>query len=144
MKGSRSLIFHDLRIFVFIITCSLSFYSCSKIDLYEKIVPIPAHQWKGSFKPAFNFNITDTTSAYQLFLIVRHTNKYNYNNLWIRIRTSSPGGSLSAAEYELPLATNEKGWLGTEMGVFNSCVIAIIKFCCCCCNWNCLRTSRYI
>ena len=115
LKGSKCSIFRTLCNFFFTLLLILSLQSCNKIDLFEKVVPIPGHQWKGTYKPVFKFSITDTTSPYQLFLIVRHTNKYNYNNIWIRMRTSSPDSTVSSAEYELPLATNEKGWLGTGL-----------------------------
>lgn len=98
-----------------LITLTLCFSSCTKIDLFEKIVSIPAQKWDNKFKPSFSFVISDTTVAYQLFVILRHTEKYNYTNLWIKLHTKSPDATQSNAQYELPLATNEKGWLGTGM-----------------------------
>ncbi len=91
-------------------------FSCTKINLYEKVTAIPKHKWHSKFKPAFKFNISDTTSAYQLFLIIRHNEKYNYNNLWINLYIIEPGTAIAnKVQYELPLATNERGWLGTGM-----------------------------
>ncbi len=52
---------------------------------------------------------------YQLFFVVRHTEKYNFNNIWINLYSQPPGDTLHKARYELQLATNEKGWLGTGM-----------------------------
>ncbi len=77
---------------------------------------ISGHQWQSSFKPGFKFNITDTTAPYQVFIVFRHNDKYNYNNLWINLYTLAPGSHTpEKAQYELPLATNEHGWLGTGM-----------------------------
>jgi gliding motility-associated lipoprotein GldH len=89
--------------------------SCQRVDLYEKVVTIPKNKWASSYKPSFTFSINDTTTAYQLYLIIRHNEKYNYNNIWLNLYTKSPEGTISKAPYELPLATNEKGWLGTGM-----------------------------
>lgn len=90
--------------------------SCITIDLYEKVVSIPGHSWKSGYKPKFTFTIKDTTVPYQVFLILRHNEKYNYNNIWLNLYTVSPGEKKPAkAQYEIPLATNEKGWLGTGM-----------------------------
>ncbi|ANE51995.1 gliding motility lipoprotein GldH [Flavisolibacter tropicus] len=89
--------------------------SCTRINLYEKVVSIPDHEWKNSFRPTFSFEIKDTTVPYQLYVILRHNEKYNYNNIWVNLHTKSPDGTVSKAQYELPLATNEKGWLGTGM-----------------------------
>jgi gliding motility-associated lipoprotein GldH len=106
-----------IRLFIglLLVTGSVWLSSCTKIDLYEKVATIPDHEWKGSFRPSFTFEITDTTAPYQLYVILRHNQKYNYNNIWVTLHTKSPDGTVSKAQYELPLATNEKGWLGTGM-----------------------------
>ncbi len=93
----------------------VSFFSCTTIDLYEKVAPIPKHEWSSAFKPQFTFTITDTARPYQLFISLRHNNKYSYNNIWINLHTKTPDGTVAKAQYELPLATNERGWLGTGM-----------------------------
>lgn len=90
--------------------------SCTTTDLYEKSVSIPGHSWKNSFKPSFDFTIKDTVSPYQLFLILRHNDKYNFNNIYINLYARQPGrDSVQKIKYDLLLATNEKGWLGSGM-----------------------------
>jgi gliding motility-associated lipoprotein GldH len=101
--------------------CSLSLVailflsSCNTIDLYEKIVAIPEHSWKSTFKPQFKFEIKDTTSPYQVFVVLRHNEKYNYNNIWLNLTMQAPGQAPQKFMLELPLATTDKGWLGTAM-----------------------------
>ena len=97
-----------------IVACTLLIASCTTIDLYEKNVTIPGFRWKSSYKPEFTFSISDTTAPYQLFLVLRHTEKYTYNNIWINLYSQPPGDSVHKASFELQLATNEK-WLGTGM-----------------------------
>ncbi len=93
----------------------LGYAGCKRIDLFEKVISIP-QEWSTSFKPVFSFTISDTTSPYQLFVILRHTNKYNYNNIWLNVYTRGPGDQFAnKVLYELPLATNDKGWLGTGL-----------------------------
>lgn len=105
-----------LRTSYILLITSYIISSCSSIDLYEKTVAIPGHSWKAGYKPAFTFTIKDTSSAYQLFLILRHNDKYNYNNIYINLYTQQPGqDSLQSARYDLRLATNEKGWLASGM-----------------------------
>lgn len=101
-------------LFAALTTCLLA-TACTTIDLYEKVEPIPGHSWKSTYRPSFTFTIKDTTAAYQLYVLVRHNNQYNYNNLWVNLHTQSPDGTVSKAQYELPLATAGKGWLGTGM-----------------------------
>lgn len=103
---------NNFRWLVFISCLS---YSCTTIDLYEKNIPLPHHEWESSFVPEFHFTIKDTTALYQLYFIIRHTEKYNYNNIWINLYSRPPGDTLHKASYELLLATHEKGWLASGL-----------------------------
>ena len=104
-----------IRSIFFLVPCTLCLVSCTTVDLYEKTISLPDHEWKGDFKPEFDFIIKDTTSLYQAFFVIRHTEKYNYNNIWINLYSQPPGDTLHKAQYELVLATNEKGWLASGM-----------------------------
>ncbi len=101
--------------FILILVSHL-FTSCTHIDLFEKSVTIPGHAWKNSYKPVFTFTIKDTSAAYQLYFIIRHTDKYNYNNIYINLYAKQPGtDSAQKVRYDLRLGNNEDGWLGTGM-----------------------------
>jgi gliding motility-associated lipoprotein GldH len=108
--------FKEIRFFLLIaILSQLTALSCTTIDLYEKSVTIPWHAWKNSFRPTFEFDIKDTSSHYQLFFILRHNEKYNYNNIYINLYAQVPGqDSTIKIQKDLVLATNE-GWKATAM-----------------------------
>jgi gliding motility-associated lipoprotein GldH len=89
--------------------------SCTTVDLYEKTVSLSNHEWRSDYKPEFNFTIADTTSLYQVFFVIRHTEKYNYNNIWVNYYYQPPNDTLHKEAREFQLATNEKGWLATGM-----------------------------
>jgi gliding motility-associated lipoprotein GldH len=93
----------------------LALTSCDTIDLYEKTVPLKDHQWQSSYKPEFRFTVKDSTQPYQLFVVLRHNEKYNWNNMWVNLEAEMPGAPKKVFKLELPLATNDKGWLGTAM-----------------------------
>lgn len=93
----------------------LVFASCNTIDLYEKTKAFPSHEWKGSDKPSFTFEITDTISSYHIFLVFRHTDAYNYNNIWMNVTTVPPGDTATTQPLDLRLADNKNGWLGSGM-----------------------------
>ena len=101
--------------FLQLTACILFLSSCNTVDLYEKTVPIPRHEWSSSFKPQFKFTIKDTTVPYQVYIIIRHNDRYNYNNIWVNLYTQAPGDTVQKVQYELPLASKEKGWLGSAM-----------------------------
>jgi len=115
MKGLLKIFNTQFKGSLIILLVSFSFTSCTTVDLYERTVSLPDHEWKSTNKPEFNFTITDTTVLYQVFFVIRHTEKYNYKNIWVNYYYQPPNDSLHKEMREFELATNEKGWLGTGM-----------------------------
>lgn len=110
MKRNRQ--FHILTLSVLI---SSFLASCTTVDVFEKNIVIPDHAWSSQFKPSISFDITDTASLYNIYLVVRHTDAYRYKNIWVNITAQPPGGTSTSQSLELQLATDSKGWLGTGM-----------------------------
>ena len=105
-----------LRISYFVLFTSYLFISCTTIDLYEKTTAIPGQAWANNFRPSFDFTIKDTSALYQLFLVLRHNEKYNYSNIYINLYILAPGQDTTIKiQRNLTLATNEKGWEATGM-----------------------------
>jgi gliding motility-associated lipoprotein GldH len=100
------------KIFLFFIISS--FVACDTIDIYERNVTIPGFKWKSSFQPGFSFTIKDTTSPYQVFLVLRHNEKYNYNNIWVNFYSQPPGDTLHKLPFEAVLADKDR-WLASGM-----------------------------
>jgi gliding motility-associated lipoprotein GldH len=98
-----------LLVFVSFIT------ACETIDVFEKNVSIPNHEWSNSFRPEIAFEISDTASLYNIFIVLRHTDAYRYKNIYMNIYTQVPGNPVSKARVDLQLATDDKGWLGSGM-----------------------------
>lgn len=98
--------------YLLIACCLLPIASCMKIELFEKNATIPNQQWKWDYKPEINFNITDTTSAYNIYISLRHTEAYEYRNLWLFVSTKLPGDTAYKKErFELPLQSPGGKWL---------------------------------
>ena len=98
-----------------VLIVSLCFTACTKLDEFEKNSIIPQNQWLYTFKPSFDFEIKDTTASYNLYVVLRHTDAYRYNNIWLNIGTQSPGDSTRYQKFELRLGSDTKGWEGTGM-----------------------------
>lgn len=98
-----------------IIFLSTLFASCIKIDLFEKQSQIPSQQWYYNNVPQFTFNIEDTSSLYNVYIVLRHTDLYQYNNIWLRVGSTSPSDTVHYQNINLRLATDSKGWEGTGM-----------------------------
>lgn len=102
------------RVFVLALF-SIYLIACNKIDVFEKNVAIKDHEWKSGFTPALTFDILDTTSAYNLYIVLRHSDAYDFNNIWLKCTVIFPDSSKKSQQYNLPLATNDNGWLGSGM-----------------------------
>lgn len=93
----------------------LFIFSCTRIDLFEKVTPIANHEWKSNYSPRFVFDIKDSLAFYQPYLILRHNDKYNYNNIWLHVFIKSPDNKVQKFQIEKVLATNTSGWLASGM-----------------------------
>lgn len=83
-----------------------------KIDVFEKDIQIPGHQWNWNFQPEINFNITDTAVAYNIYITLRHTEAYEYRNLWLLVSTKLPGDTAYKKDrIELPLQSPDGKWI---------------------------------
>lgn len=108
--------FNPFRLLVVAALIVLGVASCTTIDLYEKSVAVPNHAWSHDFRPSFDFVIKDTTTPYKIFLVLRHNEKYNFNNIYVNLLVKGPRqDSVSKVQRDLRLADNDKGWLASGM-----------------------------
>lgn len=89
--------------------------SCNSAGVFERNISIPSHKWDRAFKPEISFDISDTTSLYNIYITLRHTHAYKYSNIWLNVQFQLPGDTISRQRVNVLLATNDKGWLGTGM-----------------------------
>jgi gliding motility-associated lipoprotein GldH len=98
-----------------IIGVSLWLVACTQLDVFEKNIVIPKNQWQYSLKPSFDFIIKDTAASYNIYIVLRHTDAYRFNNIWLNLGTQSPGDTTRYQKFDLQLGTDAKGWEGTGM-----------------------------
>ncbi|MEO5967734.1 MAG: gliding motility lipoprotein GldH [Ferruginibacter sp.] len=103
-----------IRIIIFAFFIS-TLFSCRQIDVYEKNTPIPKYEWNNSFAAKGSFIISDTTSLYNIYVTLRHTDAYAYNNIWLQIGLKNPGDTLRYQRVDLSLGNDQNGWEGTGM-----------------------------
>ncbi|MBS1620389.1 MAG: gliding motility lipoprotein GldH [Bacteroidetes bacterium] len=106
----------QIKTSLFLITTTVLFFvSCTTIDLYEKDVNLPQHQWKSSFKPVFTFDIKDTTVPYRFFLVLRHTEKYSFTNIYLNLYIKAPGSDSTIKIRQSLMLADNNGWMGSGM-----------------------------
>ena len=101
-------------VYLFLASCLL-IISCTTVDVFEKNIAIPGHEWRSSFKPEIVFDIKDSIAEYNIFAVVRHSDAYRYKNLWMNVYIEPPGDTIRKQQLDLQLATDDKGWLGSGM-----------------------------
>lgn len=85
---------------------------CGQGSVYEKTYEIPPPGWTYADTLDFGFDITDTTAIYNLYLDVRHSPEYDYQNLYVRLHTRFPSGQRIGETVSLELADKTGAWLG--------------------------------
>lgn len=88
---------------------------CRQIDLYENNTSIPNYSWRTSFIPQGSFEIKDSSSFFNIYVVLRHTDAYKYNNIWLNVGLQSPGDSMYYQKVELTLGSDASGWEGVGM-----------------------------
>jgi gliding motility-associated lipoprotein GldH len=101
--------------YIFTFTAVLFLAACHQVDLYEKNGNIPQYNWKQDYKVTGSLLIKDTASDYNVYVVLRHTDAYKYNNLWLDIGLQAPGDSIQYKKINLSLGSDAAGWEGTGM-----------------------------
>lgn len=90
--------------------------SCKQqVGVFEKNTTIPSFSWKKNIAATGTFSITDTLGSYNIYLVLRHTDAYQYNNIWLNVGLKSPGDSIYFQKVNLSLGNDANGWEGTGM-----------------------------
>jgi gliding motility-associated lipoprotein GldH len=87
--------------------------SCSKMGVYEQTVFFPEHNWKSADTASFTFQVEDTSSLYNMYIILRHEDAYGFKNIWLNIHVKDADSSYTIKR-EFQLADN-RHWLGSAM-----------------------------
>ena len=99
---------------LFIVVLVVGLVSCGKIDLFEKQAQIPSQEWLYNYIPEFDFYIEDTAALYNIYLVLRHTDLYAYNNIWVRIGSRAPEDSVTYQNLNIRLVEGAS-WKGVGM-----------------------------
>lgn len=89
--------------------------SCDKKMVYDRYESFP-NQWERDSLARFTFKAPDTIQDYNLFINLRNTSEYNYNNLFLIARLTFPNGRVVGDTLEYRMANPSGEWLGTGFG----------------------------
>ena len=95
---------------------SLSFFlllsSCEESRVFDKNISTTGDGWDYGDAKSFEVTIADLSSAYNMFINVRHTDQYPYNNIWIRVTTIYPDSTRKENRMNVQLTGPDGKWNG--------------------------------
>jgi len=88
--------------------------SCDSNRVFDQYQSIP-NQWHKDSVISFKTEAPDTTSIYNLFINLRNTNSYKYNNLFLIVEMNFPHGKIIKDTLEYKMARPNGELLGTGL-----------------------------
>ena len=95
---------------------SILFVACTSNDVYFQYKSVTPKGWSKDSLLTFDINITDTTSAYDVYVNVRNRGEYPYQNLWLFLSKTAPDSIQTKDSIECYLADQHGKWLGSGIG----------------------------
>lgn len=93
------------------------FSSCKEEGVvYNDFFKVDNSTWKHEDKISFNFNIADTTIAYDVYLQIRNTKAYNWANIFLFSDINYPNSRTRRDTFEFYLTDQKGHWLGNKSG----------------------------
>ncbi|MCD2423838.1 gliding motility lipoprotein GldH [Niabella pedocola] len=100
---------------VILIISVILVFSCKHIEVRERVADIPRHEWSKKKPAVIELDVADS-ATYQLYLILRHTQQYRYNNLVASISIKDTSGHpLSTFRVNASLVTPSGKWGGSNI-----------------------------
>lgn len=95
-----------------LIALSLLFFSCGPEVIYEKKLDLPDSGWTYTDTLHYEFDITDTSKLYNLFLDINHLKDFSSQNLYVKIHTGFPDGNRTDQVLSIDVFDKIGRWLG--------------------------------
>lgn len=99
-----------------LVIVSILLVACQSDVVYTKFVSLPTNGWHSDSTLCFNAKITDSISDYNLVVTMRHTDKYDYQNIWLFVDLMQDTLLLRRDTVNAILADKQGNWYGA--GVF--------------------------
>lgn len=87
----------------------LLFATCDSNRLFEQNHDFSSGCWIAGERPAFSFEISDTTSAYNLYINIRNDSDYPFSNLYFTYRLSDTARVLQEKLHSADLFDRKTG-----------------------------------
>lgn len=100
------------KILFLIVFVFLAFTACDSKRVYDTYKSVP-NQWHKDSIINFNFQAPDSINTYNLFVNLRNTNRYPFNNLYLIVEMDFPNGKVVKDTLQYKMAKPNGELLGT-------------------------------
>lgn len=100
-----------ISLYSVLLIAMLVFTQCESPHFYQEQKSV-GEKWNKDSTVTFNFEIKDTTEAFNLSFLVRNTNEYPYSNFYIFTKLIDPKGQEFTDTLQYYLAMPDGEWVG--------------------------------
>ncbi len=90
--------------------------ACKNNNVYFHYHSVNPDAWNKDSIYVFDIEIPNIVSSYNIYINVRNSPDYSYQNLWLFVNEISPDESVNKDTIEFYLADHKGKWLGTGAG----------------------------
>jgi gliding motility-associated lipoprotein GldH len=90
--------------------------SCDRSVVYSDSRAFEGEIWHATDPTSFSFFVSDTVSAHEIHLNIRHSEAYPFRNLYLFVENNHPNGRLVVDTLECYLADELGRWYGRGFG----------------------------
>jgi gliding motility-associated lipoprotein GldH len=101
---------------VLLLVAGLLFASCNKNVVFTEYKTFNNSEWALKDKAVFDVEIKDTQTLNNIYLMVRHSEVYQFSNLIVFVTTKYPDGKVLTDTMNVILANDKGEWLGSGVG----------------------------
>lgn len=97
---------------VLLATISMLLLSCQSGVIFTEFQSLPLCGWEADSVRVFSPNLTDSIGDYQMQIMLRHTDRYAYQNLWLFVDIKCDSICLRRDTIEVMMANDHGEWYG--------------------------------
>ena len=97
---------------------SLLLVACQQNVAFSTFESVPVNGWKAASMVVFYPLVEDSTADYQMQIIIRHTDRYPYQNMWMFVDVMQDSLLLRRDTIEAHLANARGEWYGKGMSEY--------------------------
>jgi gliding motility-associated lipoprotein GldH len=97
---------------------SIFLLGCQKGILFTEFKHLPVSGWEADSVFCFELSLQDSQPICDVEILVRHTDQYEYQNLWLFVEMKRDSITLSRDTIGCYLASDRGEWYGTGMRVY--------------------------